>query len=84
MLRGHHLLRLLRATVAAGADGRPACARIHPIVIKSGRACNARVTTALADAYAKSGLVIHVQNVFDETPLKDPVLWNVMLSCSIS
>lgn len=24
------------------------------------------------------------QKVFDEMPLKDPVLWNVMLSCSIT
>ncbi|KAM0844721.1 hypothetical protein ACQ4PT_056851 [Festuca glaucescens] len=70
---------LLRVT--AGATDRQACARIHALLVKSGHASNTRLATALADAYAKSGLVTHARRVFDETPRRDLVLWNVMISC---
>ncbi|KQK05971.1 hypothetical protein BRADI_2g23670v3 [Brachypodium distachyon] len=74
------LLRLL-LRVTAGATALHACARIHPLLIKSGHASDARLATALTDAYAKSALVKHARRVFDETPRRDIVLWNVMLSC---
>lgn len=74
------LLRLL-LRVTAGAIALHACARIHPLLIKSGHASDARLATALTDAYAKSALVKHARRVFDETPRRDIVLWNVMLSC---
>uniref|UniRef100_A0ACD5T9B8 Uncharacterized protein n=1 Tax=Avena sativa TaxID=4498 RepID=A0ACD5T9B8_AVESA len=77
--RGFLSRLLLRVT--AGATDRHACARIHPLLVKSGHASDARLTTALADAYAKSGLVTHARRVFDETTRRDVVLWNVMISC---
>ncbi|KAF6984958.1 hypothetical protein CFC21_002890 [Triticum aestivum] len=77
--RGFLLRLLLRVT--AGATARHACARIHPLLVKSGHASDTRLATALADAYAKSGLVTHARRVFDETPHRDLVLWNVMISC---
>ena len=77
--RGFLSRLLLRVT--AGATDRHACARIHPLLVKSGHASDARLSTALADAYAKSGLVRHARRVFDETPRRDLVLWNVMISC---
>jgi pentatricopeptide repeat protein len=80
--RGFLSRLLLRVT--AGATDRHACARIHPLLVKSGHASDTRLATALADAYAKSGLVAHAQRVFDETPRRDLVLWNVMISCYAS
>nr|XP_051219770.1 pentatricopeptide repeat-containing protein At2g46050, mitochondrial-like [Lolium perenne] len=77
--RGFLSRLLLRAT--AGATDRHACARIHPLLLKSGHASDTRLATALADAYAKSGLVAHARRVFDETPHRDLVLWSVMISC---
>nr|XP_025882474.1 pentatricopeptide repeat-containing protein At2g46050, mitochondrial isoform X2 [Oryza sativa Japonica Group] len=81
MRRAAALLRLLRSGASAGVRGRPACAAVHPLAVKSGSGSDARVATALADAYAKSGLVDRARRVFDETPLRDQVLWNVMVSC---
>ncbi|KAM0877480.1 hypothetical protein ACQ4PT_035468 [Festuca glaucescens] len=77
--RGFLSRLLLR--VSAGATDRHACARIHPVLVKSGHASDTRLATALADAYAKSGLVTRARRVFDETPRRDLVLWNVMISC---
>nr|AER41617.1 pentatricopeptide [Oryza glumipatula] len=81
MRRAAALLRLLRSGASAGVRGRPACAAVHPLAVKSGSGSDARVATALADAYAKSGLVDRARRVFDETPLRDQVVWNVMVSC---
>ncbi|KAF0906220.1 hypothetical protein E2562_009236 [Oryza meyeriana var. granulata] len=81
MRRAAALLRLLHVGASADRRGRPICTRIHPLAIKSGSGSDARVATALADAYAKSGLVDHARRVFDETPHKDQMLWNVMISC---
>ncbi|EAZ39333.1 hypothetical protein OsJ_23759 [Oryza sativa Japonica Group] len=81
MRRPGAMFRLLRSGASAGVRGRPACAAVHPLAVKSGSGSDARVATALADAYAKSGLVDRARRVFDETPLRDQVLWNVMVSC---
>ncbi|KAL6905498.1 hypothetical protein ACP4OV_003099 [Aristida adscensionis] len=89
---GHHLLSLLlrastsSAAAAAGRHRRPAaCARtLHPLVVKTGRASDPRVATALAGAYGRSGLVPHARQVFDETPRRDLVLCNAMVSCYAS
>ncbi|KXG23190.1 pentatricopeptide repeat-containing protein At2g46050, mitochondrial [Sorghum bicolor] len=77
---------LLRASsVSGGAGHRRACAAwtLHPLALKSGRASETRVATALAVAYARSGLVAHARRVFDETPppRRDLVLCNAMVSC---
>ncbi|KAK1697720.1 hypothetical protein QYE76_014417 [Lolium multiflorum] len=77
--RGFLSRLLLRAT--AGATDGQACARIHALLVKSGHASDTRLATALADAYAKSGLVAPARRVFDETPRRDLVLWSVMISC---
>nr|XP_051207127.1 pentatricopeptide repeat-containing protein At2g46050, mitochondrial-like [Lolium perenne] len=77
--RGFLSRLLLRAT--AGATDGQACARIHALLVKSGHASDTRLATALADAYAKSGLVAPARMVFDETPRRDLVLWSVMISC---
>uniref|UniRef100_A0A0D9WXE9 Pentatricopeptide repeat-containing protein n=1 Tax=Leersia perrieri TaxID=77586 RepID=A0A0D9WXE9_9ORYZ len=81
MRRAAALLRLLRFGASADGRGRAACDRIHPLAVKFGSGSDVRVATALADAYAKSGRVDHARRVFDETPLRDQVLWNVMVSC---
>lgn len=57
---------------------------IHPLAVKSGRASGLRVATALADAYGKSGLVSNARQLFDETPRKDVVFCNAMISCYAS
>jgi len=90
-MRRDPLALLLRASsisvsVSGGArHHRRACAAraLHPLALKSGRASEARVATALAVAYARSGLVAHARRVFDETPppRRDLVLCNAMVSC---
>jgi pentatricopeptide repeat protein len=74
------LALLLRAISGGGGSART----VHPLTLKSGRSFDLRVATALADAYAKSGLVSDACKVFDETPRKDLVLCNTMVSCYAS
>ncbi|KAL6641758.1 hypothetical protein ACP70R_019939 [Stipagrostis hirtigluma subsp. patula] len=82
------LALLLRASTSGAGGGRHhpvACARtLHPLVIKCGRASDPRVATALAGVYGKSGLVSHARQVFDETPRRDLVFCNAMISCYAS
>ncbi|TVU51299.1 hypothetical protein EJB05_02710, partial [Eragrostis curvula] len=85
--RGRDVLALLLRAISGGGGRHHlrACARtLHPLALKSGRASDLRVATALADAYAKSGLVPDARRVFDETPRKDVVLCNAMVSCYAS
>ncbi|XP_066356636.1 pentatricopeptide repeat-containing protein At2g46050, mitochondrial-like [Miscanthus floridulus] len=78
------LLALLLRTSSISVSGGACAARtLHPLALKSGRASETRVATALAVAYARSGLVAHARRVFDETPppRRDLVLCNAMVSC---
>jgi pentatricopeptide repeat protein len=75
---GRDVLALLLCAISGGCGG---VRTVHLLTLKSGRAFDLRVATALADAYAKSGLVSDACKVFDETPRKDLVLCNTMISC---
>ncbi|WVZ88798.1 hypothetical protein U9M48_035271 [Paspalum notatum var. saurae] len=74
---------LLALLLRSSSSGDPrACARaLHPLAVKSGRATDARVATALAVAYGRSGHVQSARQVFDETPRRDLVLCNALVSC---
>ncbi|GJM87792.1 hypothetical protein PR202_ga03785 [Eleusine coracana subsp. coracana] len=79
--------RLLRAISGGGRGRHRLRARtqtLHPLALKSGSFSDLRVATALADTYAKSGLVSDARQVFVETPRKDMVLCNAMISCYVS
>jgi pentatricopeptide repeat protein len=75
---------LLRASSISVSGGACAAQTLHPLALKSGRATEARVATALAVAYARWGLVAHARRVFDEAPRRDLVLYNAMVSCYAS
>ena len=84
MPRGRRVLALLFRTTSTAVRRRHPCASplaLHPLLLKSGRASQPHIATALAVAYADSGRLPHARRVFDDTPHKDLVLCNAMVAC---
>ena len=84
MPRGRRVLALLFRTTSTAVRRRHPCASplaLHPLLLKSGRASQPHIATALAVAYADSGHLPHARRVFDDTPHKDLVLCNAMVAC---
>ncbi|XP_022936051.1 pentatricopeptide repeat-containing protein At4g02750-like [Cucurbita moschata] len=54
--------------------------QLHNLTIKSGFGNNLFVKNAIITMYAKSGRVLHAENVFSEINNKDVVSWNSMIA----
>ncbi|XP_044465652.1 putative pentatricopeptide repeat-containing protein At1g03510 [Mangifera indica] len=66
---------------SCGAIGRPQlCTAIHSHVTKSSLLNNTFVSCALVDAYGKCVSIYWARQLFDEIPLRNVVVWNVMIS----
>ena len=74
MPRGRRVLALLFRTTSTAVRRRHPCASplaLHPLLLKSGRASQPHIATALAVAYADSGHLPHARRMFDEMPARD-------------
>ncbi|XP_027353270.1 pentatricopeptide repeat-containing protein At4g21300 [Abrus precatorius] len=66
---------------ACGAlNNVPMCKVVHNVVGCMGFRVDLFVGSALIKLYAESGYIHDARDVFDELPLRDTVLWNVMLN----
>ncbi|CAJ1950167.1 unnamed protein product [Sphenostylis stenocarpa] len=55
--------------------------QLHCFAVKLGLDLDCFVGSVLVDLYAKCGLVENARRVFHVIPLRDLVMWNVMISC---
>ncbi|KAF7803194.1 pentatricopeptide repeat-containing protein [Senna tora] len=54
--------------------------KIHGLLFKLGLELDVFVGSALVNTYLKFGLMMEAQEVFDELPVRDVVLWNSMVN----
>ncbi|GAU26538.1 hypothetical protein TSUD_361710 [Trifolium subterraneum] len=55
--------------------------QLHCFIVKVGFDLDCFVACALVDLYAKCGFVENARRVFCVSPVRDLVMWNVMISC---
>ncbi|RDY00365.1 Pentatricopeptide repeat-containing protein, partial [Mucuna pruriens] len=63
-----------------GLNNVPLCMVVHNVVRSMGLHVDLFVGSALIKLYADNGYIHDARHVFDELPLKDTILWNVMLN----
>ncbi|XP_062232236.1 putative pentatricopeptide repeat-containing protein At3g47840 [Phragmites australis] len=68
------------AAAAADAELLPHAAVLHAFAVRSSAVSSVFVSTALADAYAKSGRLELALKVFDEMPTKNVVSWTTLVA----
>ncbi|XP_042753924.1 pentatricopeptide repeat-containing protein At4g13650 isoform X1 [Lactuca sativa] len=54
--------------------------QIHSFVIKMGFCPHVYISTALLDMYGKCGVISDAQKLFDETPHRNVITWNSLIS----
>ncbi|CAI9301217.1 unnamed protein product [Lactuca saligna] len=54
--------------------------QIHSFVIKMGFSPHVYISTALLDMYGKCGVISDAQKLFDETPHRNVITWNSLIS----
>ncbi|KAL5975151.1 hypothetical protein ACLOJK_031830 [Asimina triloba] len=64
------------ADLAAVTPGR----QVHALVLKMGSMSDIYLGNAMVGMYAKSVCIVEARKVFDETPMRDEVLWNSMIT----
>ncbi|KAJ1440026.1 Tetratricopeptide-like helical domain superfamily [Sesbania bispinosa] len=63
-----------------GLNNLPLCKMVHDMIRSMGFHVDLFVGSSLIKVYADNGYIHDARRVFDELPLRDGILWNVMLN----